>query len=81
MKTVFSKLDNIHELTYIFFIICLEVGIITLLLSIYYTTYAYTFANTIYFLRVGKELLLSARDLLIEAVIYSIMIEFVLRHK
>lgn len=81
MKSALSKLNNIHEFTFIFFIICIEVGIIALLLSIYYTTYAYTFANTIYFLRVGKELLLSARDLMIEAVIYSIIIELVLRSK
>lgn len=81
MNKIIKYINKIHDLTYIFFVISVTAAIISISLSIYYTSQANNFSNPIFYLRVGSELLISAKDIITEACIYSIVIEFMLRNK
>ena len=81
MNKAIKFINRIHDLTYIFFVVSVIATIITILLSIYYTSTAHTFSNPIFYLRVGSELLIGAKDMIISACVYSAVIEFMLRNK
>ena len=81
MNKAIKFINRIHDLTYIFFVVSIIATIITILLSIYYTSTAHTFSNPIFYLRVGSELLIGAKDMIISACVYSAVIEFMLRNK
>ena len=81
MNKAIKFINRIHDLTYIFFVVSIIATIITILLSIYCTSNANNFSNPIFYLRVGSQLLISAKEIIIEALIYSTVIEFMLRNK
>ena len=81
MNKIIKFINDINDLTYIFFIISIITAILVMLLSIYYTSEAHTFSNPIFYLRVGSELLIGAKDMIISAIVYSMVIEFMLRNK
>ncbi len=81
MKRLISFVNSIHDFTYIFFMISVETSILLSVLSIYYTTASHYFADNVYYLRVACELVTGIKEFLLFTVIYSIIIEFVIRYK
>ena len=81
MNKIIKFINGINDLTYIFFMTSILTAILVMSLSIYYTSTAHTFSNQIFYLRVGSELLIGAKDMIISACVYSAVIEFVLRNK
>ena len=81
MKKIIKFVNSIHDLTYIVFVASINTAILVMLLSIYYTSAAYTFSNPIFCLRVGSELFIGAKDLIITACVYSVVIEYMLHNK
>ena len=81
MIKILKFINSIHDVTYIFFVTAIIVAILSLILSIYYTAYADILSNPIIYHRIGGELIISARDVIIEAVVYSSVIEFMIRNK
>ncbi len=79
MKALIRKLDNIHDFTYMLILIATETAILVLLLAVYYIMNADSFANTIYYTSVARDLIISVRDMMIEAVIFAVIAEFVIR--
>ena len=78
MKSFISKINDIHEFTYMLFTISVETAILAITLAIYYVT-ADGLENTAYYTSVASDLLISVRDMLISAVIFSVISEYIIR--
>lgn len=78
MKSFINKINDIHEFTYMLFTISVETAILAITLAIYYVT-ADGLENTAYYTSVASDLLISVRDMLISAVIFSVISEYIIR--
>lgn len=78
MKSFISKINDIHEFTYMLFTISVETAILAITLAIYYVT-ADGLENTAYYTSVASDLLISVRDMLISAVVFSVISEYIVR--
>ena len=78
MKSFINKINDIHDFTYMLFTISVETAFLAITLAIYYFTAA-GLENTAYYTSVASDLLISVRDMLISAVVFSVISEHIIR--
>lgn len=80
LKALQKYLNNIHRITYITLIIVIETAILAMILSVYFTFRAQKVSCAIYYLTAAHDLIISVKDLVIEAIVYAAVAEFIIRH-
>ena len=78
MKSFINKINSIHDFTYMLFTISVETAILVIILALYYIT-ADGLENTFYYTSVAGDLLISVRDMLISAIVFSVISESIIR--
>ncbi len=79
MKKLIHKINDIHDFTYMLFTISVETAILVITLAIFYISNSDSFTSSVYYSSVASDLLISVRDMLIGATVFSVISECVLR--